>query len=113
MVLIDLFMLHVLSSEGHQLLLKRQQGLRKRLAHLREYLLKKTKVDFGFLGCHEKVVGFYAASGFQQVHQRVYNLNPDSQTWETYHGPTMVMPIHKPMHEWNSKGTIHLNGMPW
>jgi predicted N-acetyltransferase YhbS len=82
-------------------------------SHLHDYLLKNSKVDFGFLGCHEKVAGFYVASGFQQVNQSVYNLNPDSQTWETYHGPTMVMPVHRSIHEWNSKGIIHLHGMPW
>ena len=82
-------------------------------AHLHQYLLKNSNADFGFLGCREEVAGFYSASGFQRVHQSVYNLDPDSKEWETYHGPTMIMPVHKPMHEWNSKGTIHLNGMPW
>ena len=82
-------------------------------AQLRDHLLKNSNADFGFLGCHEQVVGFYAASGFHQVRQSVYNLNPDSKEWETYHGPTMVIPVHRSMHEWNSKGTIHLNGMPW
>lgn len=81
--------------------------------YLRDYLLKNSNADFGFLGCHEKVAGFYTASGFQQVHQGVYNLNPDSQTWETYHGPTMVMPIHKSMQAWKADGLIHLHGMPW
>lgn len=82
-------------------------------AHLCGYLLKNTKVDFGFLGCHEKVTGFYIASGFQQVDQSVYNLNPDSQKWETFHGPTLIMPIHKPLEAWNTNGLIHLHGMPW
>lgn len=82
-------------------------------AQLREYLLKNSSVDFGFIGCHEEVAGFYAASGFQRVDQSVYNLNPDSQTWETFHGPTLVMPIHKSMHEWQHGTLIHLHGMPW
>ncbi len=82
-------------------------------AQLRAYLLKNSSVDFGFIGCHEEVAGFYAASGFQRVDQSVYNLNPDSQTWETFHGPTLVMPIHKSMHEWQHGALIHLHGMPW
>ena len=82
-------------------------------AHLREYLLKHSKVDFGFIGCHEEVAGFYAASGFHRVDQSVYNLNPDSEKWETFHGPTLVMPIHKSMQEWRHGELIHLHGMPW
>ena len=82
-------------------------------AHLKDYLLLNSRVDFGFIGCHDEVAGFYASSGFTRVNQSVYNLNPDSQKWETFHGPTLIMPIHKPLKEWNSKGMIHLNGMPW
>lgn len=82
-------------------------------AQLREYLLKNSNVDFGFIGCHDDVAGFYASSGFTRVYQSVYSLNPDSQTWETFHGPTLIMPIHKPLKAWNANGLIHLNGMPW
>ena len=93
---------------GHQ---GRNLG-RAMFGQLREFLLQHSKVDFGFLGCREEVAGFYASAGFKRVHQSVYNLNPDSKEWETYHGPTMVMPVHKSMHEWRD-GLIHLNGMPW
>lgn len=82
-------------------------------AQLREYLLKNSNVDFGFIGCHDEVAEFYASSGFTRVHQSVYSLNPDSQTWETFHGPTLIMPIHKPLQAWKSDGLIHLHGMPW
>lgn len=82
-------------------------------AYLREHLLKNSRVDFGFLGCREEVVKFYTAAGFTRVNQSVYNLNPDSQTWETYHGPTLIMPVHKSLAQWESHGLIHLNGMPW
>jgi len=82
-------------------------------ANLRQYLLKNTDVEFAFLGCHDEVEKFYATAGFTRVHQNVYNLNPDSNTWETYHGPTMVMPIHKSLNEWRTDGIIHLRGMPW
>ncbi len=82
-------------------------------AHLKEYLLHHSSVDFGFIGCHDEVAGFYASSGFTRVHQSVHSLNPDSQKWETFHGPTLIMPIHKTLKEWNSKGMIHLHGMPW
>ena len=85
---------------------------REMIGQLREFLLQNSNADFGFLGCREEVAGFYSAAGFKRVHQNVYNLNPDSQTWETYHGPTMVMPVHKSMHEWQD-GLIHPHGMPW
>jgi len=81
-------------------------------AYLREYLLHNTRVDFGFIGCHDEVVGFYKAAGFARVHQSVYSLNPDSLTWETFHGPTLILPIHKSLSQWND-GLIHLHGMPW
>ena len=93
---------------GHQ---GRKLG-REMFAQLREFLLQNSNADFGFLGCREEVVGFYSAAGLERVHQSVHNLNPDSLEWETYHGPTMVMPVHKSMHEWRD-GLIHLNWMPW
>ncbi|HNK63608.1 MAG TPA: GNAT family N-acetyltransferase [Anaerolineales bacterium] len=80
--------------------------------HLREHLLQNTRVDFGFIGCHDEVVGFYKAAGFTRVHQSVYNLNPDSLTWETFHGPTLILPIHRSLDQWKD-GLIHLHGMPW
>ncbi|HAX69873.1 MAG TPA: hypothetical protein DCY14_09720 [Anaerolineae bacterium] len=86
---------------------------REMFTRLREYLLKHSDADFGFLGCREDVTGFYAAAGFTRVHQDVYNLDPDSNQWQTYHGPTMIMPIHKSIDQWASQGVIHLNGMPW
>jgi predicted N-acetyltransferase YhbS len=86
---------------------------RAMFAHLHAHLLKNSKVDFAFIGCHEEVAGFYAASGFHRVQQNVYNLNPDSKQWETYHGPTLVMPVHRSMQEWHAGELIHLNGMPW
>ena len=82
-------------------------------SHLRDHLQQHTHVDFGFIGCHDEVAGFYAASGFTRVQQSVYSLNPDSQAWETFHGPTLIMPIHSSLEQWNSHGVIHLHGMPW
>jgi nodulation protein A len=90
------------------------RGLGKQLfAELRKILLTQLSVDFGYLGCREAVIGFYEKAGFTLYRQTVYCLNPYEQQWNYDDGAQMVMPIRKPLTDWNATGLIDLRGMPW
>jgi nodulation protein A len=90
------------------------KGVGKQLfAELRKILLTQLSVDFGYLGCREAVIGFYEKAGFTLYRQRVYCLNPYEQQWNYDDGAQMVMPIGKPLEDWDANGLIDLRGMPW
>lgn len=90
------------------------RGVGKQLfAELRKILLTRLPVDFAFLECREAVIVFYEKAGFTLHQQTTYCFHPGKQAWIYDEGAKMVMPIHKPLGEWNANGLIDLRGMPW
>lgn len=82
-------------------------------SYLRQWLLKNSSADFGFLGCRKEVVPFYTSAGFIRVDQDIFNLDPDSRAWTIYNGPTMLLPVHAPIERWRLNELVHLHGLPW
>jgi GNAT superfamily N-acetyltransferase len=90
------------------------KGVGKKLfAELRKILLTQLPVDFAFLECREAVIGFYEKAGFTLHRQTVYCFHPGKQEWIYDEGAKMIMPVRKPLEEWNANGLIDLHGMPW
>jgi nodulation protein A len=90
------------------------QGLgREMFAALHAAAIGGELADFGFLECREAVAGFYERAGFERVAQPCTSMHHETQAWETYEGPVMVMPLLRSMAHWPRCGAVHLQGMSW
>ena len=86
---------------------------REMFNQLKSYATESQLADFGLLECREAVAGFYQRAGFERVTQPCTSVHHETGESETYHGPVMVMPLLRPMHEWPRGGEVNLNGMTW
>ena len=70
-------------------------------------------IDFGYLGCREEVVPFYASCGWHRVLAPERLVGRDGTPVEEAPGqPLMVLPVGRAFAEWPS-GTIDLRGRAW
>jgi GNAT superfamily N-acetyltransferase len=80
---------------------------------LRQESVARGLADWGFLECRERVAGFYEHAGFRRLDQPCTSRDHETQEWETYHGPVMILPMTKSAMEWPSGGEVNLLGMSW
>ncbi len=91
-----------------------KQGLgRLLMSHLQQTLFDKFDVEYGLLQCRETVVGYYQAVGWHRIEQSVYEVDIDTNEIVITHGPTLILPIHKSISDWQMGGEIDLRGLPW
>lgn len=70
-------------------------------------------VDFGFLGCREEVVPFYASRGWRRISAAEHVISRNGLPMVHPPGPPLlVLPIDRDIEEWPA-GTIDLRGRPW
>ena len=93
--------------------LQRQAIGRRMFEVLRQEALALDLADWGFLECHERVAGFYARAGFIRLSQPCTSRDHETQEWETYRGPVMILPIGKAASDWPNAGEVNLLGMSW
>ncbi|WP_372698015.1 GNAT family N-acetyltransferase [Arthrobacter sp. JSM 101049] len=70
-------------------------------------------IDFGYLGCREEVVPFYASCGWHRVRARERLVGRDGIPVEEAPGqPLLVLPVGRVFAEWPA-GTVDLRGRAW
>lgn len=90
------------------------RGLGRQLMQALPGILRaEVPVAFGLVQCRAAVVPFYARSGWQRIDQIATFLDPDTEVWTTYRGPTLVLPAQAALEDWPRTGQIDLRGMPW
>lgn len=91
-----------------------KQGLgRLLMEHLQKNLFEQFIVEYAFLQCREAVVGYYQAVGWHRIEQTTHEVDPDTDEVIITNGPTMILPIHKSISDWQTDGEIDLRGLPW
>jgi aminoglycoside 2'-N-acetyltransferase I len=70
-------------------------------------------IDFGYLGCREDVVPFYASCGWHRISAAERSVGRTGLPVEDAPGqPLMLLPIDSALAEWPA-GVINLRGCAW
>ncbi|MCD2496885.1 GNAT family N-acetyltransferase [Microbacterium nymphoidis] len=70
-------------------------------------------IDFGYLGCREDVVPFYAACGWTRVHAAERSIGRAGELVADPPGqPILIFPLCEPTESW-PEGEIDLRGRAW
>ena len=86
---------------GSELMGRAEQSMRDR-GHL----------AFGYLGCREQVVPFYAACGWHRIYARERSIGRDGESVVDEPGPPILIRPIAPLELW-SEGDIDLRGRAW
>lgn len=92
----------------------RGSGLGRRVLRHAQTAMRDAGADFGYLGCREEVVPFYASCGWRRVSARERSISRlDGVTVvETTADPLLVCAARRPAAQWPA-GAIDLRGRPW
>ncbi|WP_433676976.1 GNAT family N-acetyltransferase [Microbacterium gorillae] len=70
-------------------------------------------IEFGYLGCREEVVPFYASCGWSRIHVGEQSIGRHGEAvHESPGSPILVLPIAAPLESWPS-GDVDLRGRAW
>lgn len=70
-------------------------------------------IQFGYLGCREEVVGFYASCGWMRLEASERSIGRDGAPVLDPPGPPiLILPVAASIDEWPD-GDIDLRGRPW
>lgn len=87
---------------------------RRLMAAAAESMRRAGGIDFGYLGCREAVVPFYAACGWTRIEAAetyVDRVSGEAVT-DAPGPPLMIVGIERPIESWPAGG-IDLRGRPW
>ncbi|OBA50208.1 GNAT family N-acetyltransferase [Kocuria sp. ICS0012] len=79
----------------------------------RQSMLADPDIEFGFLGCAESVVPFYASSGWQRIRAPERWISRGGRAIASPAGhPLFILPVHGNAAEWPT-GEVDLKGRSW
>ena len=79
----------------------------------RQSMLADPDIEFGFLGCAESVVPFYASSGWQRISAPERWISREGRAISSPAGhPLFLLPVHGNAAEWPT-GEVDLKGRSW
>jgi aminoglycoside 2'-N-acetyltransferase I len=82
--------------------------------HAQQVMRDEARVCFGFLGCRQEVVPFYASVGWVRIHatERCLSRLHQATVVVSEEGPHLVCTAMRDAYEW-PHGDIDLRGTPW
>lgn len=70
-------------------------------------------IEFGYLGCREEIVPFYASCGWSRVHVGERSIGRQgAPVYDSPGSPILILPVAAPLESW-PPGEVDLRGRAW